>query len=243
MPVWVDATVGSVDQLKGLRDFLSSLYGWSWDLGTEDTGHYSIAFHDGRPVMGLGQGESADGRFTTYFATKDLEAAAARATSLGANVFMGPLEVTGQGSMALVMDPVGVVHGLWQADAFEGFGVMYEPNTPGWFDHSSADPAAAEAYYTALTGHRATQPEPGMRILQHDDQWFASLSELMDGSGTPRWHPIYVVDQLARARDVVAQSGGRVLVDEMPVPGSAICVFTDPVLGNPMTVMAAGAGE
>ena len=44
---------------------------------------------------------------------------------------MGPMEVPGAGIMALVTDPTGAVHGLWQAREFQGFGVAYEPNATG----------------------------------------------------------------------------------------------------------------
>lgn len=78
-----------------------------------------------------------------------------------------------------------------------------------------------------------------MRVLTNGtDQWYASLSQ---GTDTPaRWMPIYVVDTLERARDVVTRHGGAIIVEEMPVPGSAICVFSEPVNGTLMTVMRAG---
>jgi hypothetical protein len=175
-----------------------------------------------------------------YFATGDVEASAARATELGATVVMAPMAVMEVGSMALVSDPTGVVHGLWQAKQFAGFGVQYEPNTPGWFDHGSKDPAAAAAYYVALTGHSLMEPEPGMKVLHAGEQWFASFS--LDEQDRPgQWNPIYIVDTLARAHDVVRQAGGTIVVEEQPVPGSTISVFLEPVMNKSVTVMGAGS--
>lgn len=244
IPSWVDVMVETAEQREGLMDFYSGLYGWTWDVGEEQMGYYSIANLDGSPVMGLGQGPGATGAMVPYFATDDIDATAARATELGGNVFMGPMVVPDTGSMALVMDPTGAVHGLWQGSNFKGFGVAYEANAPGWFDHASADPAAAAAYYAALTGHSVIEPEPGMRVLSAGEQWFASISEnqVPERAGA-QWNPIYVVDTLEAARNKVRELGGTIVLEEMPVPGSAISAFTEPVMNTTVTIMGAGSHE
>ena len=146
--------------------------------------------------------------------------------------------------MALVSDPTGAVHGLWQAREFKGFGVAYEPNAAGWFDHSSNDPAAASAYYQALTGHTEIQPEPGMRVLHVGEQWFASISEnQVPERGGAQWNSIYVVETLEAARNKVRELGGTIVLEEMPVPGSAISAFTEPVMNTTVTIMGAGSHE
>ncbi|HQU25916.1 MAG TPA: hypothetical protein PLS29_02675, partial [Acidimicrobiales bacterium] len=58
--------------------------------------------------------------------------------------------------------------------------------------------------------------------------------------GPPAWNPIYVVDSLERAREAAVRQGGSVLVEEMAVPGSAICVVAEPTHRTPLTVMRAG---
>jgi predicted enzyme related to lactoylglutathione lyase len=238
-PVWVDLNVETAEQRERLMDFYVALFGWTWEVSGEEMGHYSIAASAGRPVMGIGQGAGGSGAMVTYFATRDVAASAARASELGGRVLMGPMEIPGTGTMALVGDPTGATHGLWQAGGFEGFGVTYEPNTPGWFDHYSKDPAAAGAYYAALTGHHLLEPEPGLRILADGEQWFASMSS--DPEDRPaQWNPIYIVDSLARAREVVTAHGAVVVLEEMPVPGSAITVFVEPVMHSAVTVMRAG---
>jgi predicted enzyme related to lactoylglutathione lyase len=235
--------VETTEQREGLMNFYSALYGWTWDVGDEMMGYYSIANSDGAPVMGLGQGEGSTGAMTPYFTTEDIDASVATATEHGGTVFMGPMEVPGAGIMALASDPTGAVHGLWQAREFKGFGVAYEPNAPGWFDHSSADPAAASAYYQALTGHTEIQPEPGMRVLNNGEQWFASISENMAPDSGPHWNSIYVVNTLAAARAKVKELGGTIVLEEMPVPGSAISAFNEPVMKTTVTIMGAGSHE
>jgi predicted enzyme related to lactoylglutathione lyase len=244
IPCWTDVTVETIEHRDALMAFYTSLYGWTWDVGGSEMGHYSIAQLDGAPVFGLGVGTGGAGAMVPYFATDDINASAAKVAESGGTVFMGPMEVPGAGTMALVTDPTGAVHGLWQAGNFTGFGVAYEPKAPGWFDHASSDPAAAAAYYESLTGHSLIEPQPGMQVLSAGEQWFASFSENQVPERTQaQWNPIYVVETLEAARNKVRELGGTIILEEMPVPGSAISVFVEPVMNTAVTIMGAGAPE
>ena len=132
MPCWVDVMVETTEQREKVMAFHTGLYGWTWDVGDEEMGYYSIASHNSSAVMGLGQAPGGRGMMITYFATNDSDASVAQATELGGTVFMGPMVVPDAGSMALVLDPTGAAHGLWQHNSFPGFGVVYEVGTPGW---------------------------------------------------------------------------------------------------------------
>ena len=244
MPSWVDVMVETSDQRQAVMDFYSSLYGWTWEVGGEEMGYYSIANLDGEPVMGVGQGPGGAGAMVPYFTTDDLDASIARAKELGGNVFMGPQVVGGAGAMALVADPTGAVHGLWQAADFKGFGVVYEPGAPGWFDHASNEPDKAAAYYSGLTGHGLIEPEPGMKVLANGEQWFASISQnQVPERPAAQWNSIYIVDTLDAARNKVRALGGTIVLEEMPVPGSAISVFVEPVMHSAITITGAGHPE
>lgn len=240
VPIWIDAMVASAEELAALKEFYSGVFSWTWDHGPAETGYYSIARHHGRAVMGLGQMEATSGTILTYFSTGDTASSVALAETLGATVIVGPTPIMDLGTMALLLDPTGAVHGLWQPREFHGFGALYEVNAPGWFDHVSADPAAAARYYGALTGHALLEPEPGLRILTIGDEWFASLSSPQVLAGQTHWNPVFIVNSLAETRDAVIAGGGTVLVEEMPVPGSAISAFLEPVCGNVLTVMRMG---
>lgn len=244
-PIWVEVTVDSLEAHASWRAFLSALFGWDWDEGGAEMGHYATARRAGRAVLGLGVAEGSRGRVTTYFATGDTDASVAAALALGATVAMPVTDVMDLGRMALLQDPTGAPFGLWQAGAFTGFGVVNEENAPGWYDHHSDDPAAAAAFYTALLGHGLADADiEGMRIIADGDRWFASFSSSMGPEqGPAAWNPIYVVDTLERAREVAVRQGGSVLVEEMPVPGSAICVVADPTYHVPLTLMRAGTPD
>ncbi len=240
MPCWVDIIVSTQEQHHDLRAFLSALYGWEWQLGGPEMGYYAIALANGAPVLGVGIGEGANPQPKVYFATSGIEKSLITASMLGATVVMPAITVPGAGEMAVLVDPLRATFGLWQAGDFSGFGVVHEINTPGWFDHVSDDPKAAGDFYEALTGHTHTSPDESMRILRNGDEWFASVSYPQVGN-EPRWNPIYVVDFApTHPRQPCPVTAGTILVEEMPVPGSAICVFTEPVNGTVMTVMQAG---
>ena len=239
MPCWIDVMVETEEQHHDLRAFLSTLFDWTWDLGGPEMGYYSIASLNGAPVLGLGRTEGGHGAPTTYFSTSDIDATVERGTELGATVVMPSSQVMELGFMAVLTDPSGASFGLWQPGTFHGFGVEYEVNAPGWFDHVSSDPQKAGEFYAGLTGFQLTSMEGDMRILQNGEQWYASVSH-SQAEDAPHWQPIFVVDSLKRVHEVVPRHGGAILVEEMPVPGSAICVFTEPVNGTVMTVMAAG---
>ncbi len=244
MPCWVDVMVETTEQRQALMDFYTSLYGWTWDVNGEEMGHYSIANLDGSAVMGVGQGPGSVGAMVPYFATDDIDASLTKAEELGGTVVMGRQEVPFTGVMALVADPVGAMHGLWQPTGFNGFGVVYEVGSPGWFDHASNDPDKAAAYYTGLLGHGTLEPEPGMKVLANGEQWFASVSQNQVPDRTQaQWNPIYIVAELEAARNKVRELGGTVILEEMPVPGSAISVFLEPAMHTPITIMSAGSHE
>jgi len=239
MPCWVDVMVENDEQHHDRRAFLSALFDWTWELGTEETSFYSIASSDGAPVMGLGRFAGSTGEATTYFATTDIESTVAAALAQGASIAMPVMGVMEAGTMAVLLDPSGATYGLWQANQFAGFGVMYEPNAPGWFDHVSVDPQRDGEFYAAVTGKQLTTMEGDMRILQNGEQWFASISNAPDGERA-QWKPIFVVDSLELIHATVPRHGGAIVIPEMPVPGSTLCVFSEPVNGTLMTVMAGG---
>jgi uncharacterized protein len=240
MPVWIDAMVATRQQHDRLRAFYSGLFGWKWDVGGEEMGFYSRATVDGRPVFGLGAIDGAQGHVVTYFSTSDLATSVATAVGLGGELVVEPNQVMDLGAMALLRDPVGAMHGLWQPGTFAGFGVLYELGAPGWFDHVSSDPARAADYYRQLLDKTLDETQPGMRILKNADQWFASVSHDQVPRRAAQWNPIYVGGPLAQVRATATSLGATIVLEEMEVPGSAITVVVEPVTSSSITIMRAG---
>lgn len=241
MPCWIDASVSTSAEREGLIDFYSALFGWTFDVDAPETGFYSIARHRGKAVLGIGEQPDGQGRWITYFSTSDIERTIERVRANGGQVFFPPMQVMDVGWMALALDPTGAVHGLWQPITFQGFEVVYEPNAPGWFDHVSEDTQSAAKYYeNILSNGIESDSQESMTILRRGEQWFASFTHEDGANQAPQWTPVFVVDSLNRVRTRVRELGGKVVVEEMPVPGSAISIFQDPIVGTYVTVMRAG---
>ncbi|HEV7679959.1 MAG TPA: VOC family protein [Candidatus Dormibacteraeota bacterium] len=103
-----------------LREYYASLFGWAFDTanpmdyGTVDPKQNPT--NDGR-VGSIGGGvgtapEGYDGHLTFYIAVDDVEAALARAESLGGKRLMGPFTVTEGIEIGQFADPEGHMVGL-----------------------------------------------------------------------------------------------------------------------------------
>ena len=116
---WVECNV--LDSAQALSDY-GELFGWTAARRIEmgQMGAYQLIHHEGRDIGGFYQsanGELAPWRWMCYVRVGDLDAAFARATSLGASVVMEPHEVpTGGARIAMLRDPEGAAFGLqWNA--------------------------------------------------------------------------------------------------------------------------------
>ena len=85
--------------------------------------NYRILLADGQPVGGMtGRDAGTDvwpsggpgGHWVGYFFTDDVEAAASRAEGLGGSVLVGPLDIPGVGTAAVVRDSDEAVFGLFR---------------------------------------------------------------------------------------------------------------------------------
>lgn len=225
---------------EGLMAFCHTVFGWEFEVGGPETAYYSIAQINGVPVAGIGQMEGSVAQWTTYLATKDLDATVVKAKELGANVFFEPIDVMEQGRLALMMDPTNAVVGLWEQKNFAGSGVYGEPNAPFWHNHSSTDPKRAAEFYRDLFGVTVIEND-GMYSLSEgaDEPAYASVSPNPNPDDMPaHWAPILLTESLAVTRERVTGAGGTLMFESMAVPGGDITAFQDPVVGSFMTVFA-----
>ena len=101
-----------------LQSYYSELFGWEFD--TDNPMNYGVVPRDGNTSedgIGIGGGvgtgpEGYDGHVTFYVAVPDVEAALAKAESLGGSRIMGPDEVMDGLVLGLFTDPEGHVIGV-----------------------------------------------------------------------------------------------------------------------------------
>jgi predicted enzyme related to lactoylglutathione lyase len=90
--------------------------------------------------------------WTTYISTDDVDATVARATEAGGTVIAPAMAVGDLGSMAVLVDPVGAVFGLWQPGQHTGFAKYNEPGSVTWDEHHSKDFATSVDFYRNVFG-------------------------------------------------------------------------------------------
>jgi len=152
-PCWSDL---GVDDVEAARTFYSEVFDWDFQDGPPEAGGYVMALLDGRPVAGIGP-KMSDGQptaWTSYLATADADATTVAVTAAGGTVLTPPFDVMDVGRMAIAADPTGVVFGLWQARAHDGYGRVNEPGAPCWNETHTADAETAKAFYSAVFGYR-----------------------------------------------------------------------------------------
>ena len=104
--------------VEGLQSYYSDLFGW--EIDSDNPVNYGVVQRDGNTNpdgVGIGGGvgagpEGYDGHVTFYVEVPDVEAALAKAESLGGSRMMGPEKVMEGVEIGLFNDPEGHVVGV-----------------------------------------------------------------------------------------------------------------------------------
>jgi predicted enzyme related to lactoylglutathione lyase len=240
-PCWIDYGAADMD---GAKAFYADLFGWSWTGGDEEYGGYANAAKDGSQVAGIGplMGEGDPPAWTTYFATDDATATAGRIRDAGGVVVVEPMAVGPLGTMVVALDPQGNGFGLWQSGEHTGVQRYNEPGALVWNDAAVDDPAAAQAFYTAVFGFR-WQAMEGMAPYATFGTGGDPLGGIGDVQpGLPRgWTVCFAVSSTDRAVAGVEAGGGKVLQPAADTEFGRFAVLEDP-WGASFSVMEVSGG-
>jgi predicted enzyme related to lactoylglutathione lyase len=149
-PTWIDLGVPDVDRAM---EFYRALFGWEFDVGPVETGHYTMCLLHGRPVAAITPHPDAVATefwWNVYLATDDCDGTAKRIADSGGTLVQAPMDVMDQGRMAIATDPVGAQFGLWEGHAFIGAQVVNEPGSLLRNDLVTPTPEPARAFYAAV---------------------------------------------------------------------------------------------
>lgn len=231
-PCWIDASVPDAAAREGLMAFLGSLFGWTYDVGPPETGSYTMAMSEGAPVAALGEFPEGAGFWTTYLRADDIEVTAGKVVEHGGQVFMGPMQVMDAGWMALAVDPVGAIFGLWQPIEFAGFEAYGRAGAACWFDHVSTDTQRAADFYSATFDRPLARMDgDGSLLVMAGDDGVASFSGAPEGAPAA-WMPIIGVASVDEAEIRATAAGGSILASRMEVPGGIASVVSAPGVGT-----------
>jgi predicted enzyme related to lactoylglutathione lyase len=235
-PCWVDYGASDLDATK---KFYGDLLGWEFTGGEPEFGGYLTATRNGEQAAGLGpqQDPNDPPRWTTYFATDDAAATAARITDAGGTVLVEPMEVGPMGTMVIALDPQGNPFGLWQSGMHTGFRIFNEPGGVSWNEAAVDDPDGARAFYGQVFGfHFDEMPESGgYTTFATDDRPMGGLGGHQPGS--PKgWTACFSVTSVDDAVSKVESAGGKVTMAAMDTSFGRFAVVEDP-WGAPFSVM------
>ena len=150
---WVELATNDQNAAK---QFYSQLFGWTindQDMGPQGVytifqlkGHDSAAAYTLHPEQQAG----VPPHWMIYISTEDAEATVKHSAELGGEVVVPAFDVYDLGRMAVLKDPTGAFHNIWQPGKNTGIGISGEDGAFCWGQLNSSDTAKAEAYYTGL---------------------------------------------------------------------------------------------
>ncbi|OYW46111.1 MAG: hypothetical protein B7Z08_12970 [Sphingomonadales bacterium 32-68-7] len=185
---------------------------------------------------GMAEGGARAG-WLTYFHVDDVDAAVAKAQTLGASVQMPPMTMDGVGRMAMLADPQGAPFYVMdpapppgdpdaQSDVFKAM-------TPGhcwWNELETSDEPAATAFYTALFNWSAEQTMPmgdmgNYRFIELGSEQIGAINPWLADYMAVGWLPYFGVADIEAAREATTANGGTITHDIHEVPGGDF-IFT-----------------
>jgi predicted enzyme related to lactoylglutathione lyase len=251
VPCWVETLQ---PEPRAALDYYGALLGWEFagpgPMPGRLPGEYFVARVQGRDVAGVGSlpslGEQPAPSWNTYVRVDSADEAAERAKAAGANLLIGPLDALPAGRLAVIVDPVGAVVGLWEARAREGAQLVNEPGTWAMSSLHTTDGEGAKAFYGSVFGWEPQafgSPEAQMTLWRlpgyvgGEGKWATVPSDVVavmaptgDAAAAvpPHWNVNLRVENADATVEQATTLGGQVIVPALDTPGFRSAVLADP---------------
>lgn len=219
-PCWVDLWTSDVE---GSRRFYAELFGWVAEKPDPEYGGYFMFTRESVPVAG-GMGDMgemrADNTWKPYLASDDIEATLRVATEHGATVQTPAMAVDDLGVQAVIIDPSGLVIGVWQPGSFPGFTVINEHGAPIFFAFDTDDYDGAVDFYRQAFGWNPLEEatEDGHHYAGYmdpeTDRPLAGIGDEVENLAPgeePAWSVFWQSDDVDASVEKVLALGGTVL--------------------------------
>jgi predicted enzyme related to lactoylglutathione lyase len=151
---------------------------------------------------------------------------AAAAQQHGGTLAMEAFDVMDVGRMAVVQDPTGAFFAVWEPRANIGAERVNEPGALALNQLNTSDPERAQEFYTGVFGWRFDKvaDEPAYWGIYNGDRLNGGM---MEGSPSA-WLVYFGSESVDEDAGRIAELGGQLIVEPMPVPGGHILVAQDP---------------
>jgi uncharacterized protein len=233
-PCWVELGTSDIDAAV---DFYGGLFDWDVAESQPDTGGYRLAMLRDRPVAGLSplMSEQQPVAWTAYAATDSADGVAEKVKANGGQVVAEPMDVMELGRMSVFLDPQGAALGVWQANQFQGAGIVNEPGSFTWNELHTRDIASAQAFYPAVVGWEVEERPFGdmtYTIWKASGEQVAGgmqMNEQFPPDVPSHWMLYFAVDDLEARTEKVRELGGAVTVPPSDIPDMGrFAVLGDP---------------
>jgi predicted enzyme related to lactoylglutathione lyase len=242
-PIWVD--LGTPD-VAATAAFYGKLFGWEADILGPEAGGYGMLKSNGKIVAGIGplQMEGQPSVWSTYLYSTDADVTAKAVVEAGGQVIVPPMDVMGQGRMAVFTDSTGAFISIWQPQEMLGAELFNEPVSLSWNELNSRDLAGSKAFYGKVFGYGSSSNDLG----PHGEyvQWTIDGRTCAGGmtmpaqvpSDVPNFWLVYFAVENCDATVAQAQElGARVTVPPSDSPNGRFSVLIDPN-GAPFAIIA-----
>ncbi|WP_137991796.1 VOC family protein [Streptomyces vilmorinianum] len=237
-PVWTDAMFTDVE---GAKSFYGEVLGWTFGEASSEFGNYTQAYRDGKAVAAVvppmpGQDAPPQSAWCLYFSSPDVAATAEKIKNSGGTLIMEPMAVGDFGSMCLAQDPTGVLFGVWQPGAHEGFELEGETGSFAWAEVFTREPGKSDDFFASVFGYNSKKMKD-----EHIDYKVFDLGGEMPVLGrmtmTPEDFPAeipsyiqiyFAVDNCDQAVEKAEKLGGQKVFGPMGSPFGRFAAIVDP---------------
>lgn len=232
--IWYELISGDP---AGAESFYSSLLGWDFGDAAPASNGYQVFTLDGAQIGGLlpltkeMEGGGARSTWLGYIRVENITEAVESAQATGASLAMGPQEVSGAGTFALISDPQGAFvylmedHSGVASQSFSRF--EPEDGTCAWNELASADPEGAGSFYSSQFGWvQDSEMEMGplgtytfYRTGGENSYMLGGMYRMVPEDPAPHWLYYFRVPDLDSAKAKILQMGGNLHVEPTEIPG------------------------
>src|SRR5690606_37494795 len=226
-------------------NFYSKVFGWTFQPAAEtlgdDASTYQLATIGQRKVAGLGQVISGFARphgWWVHFAAPDSKALSKRAIELGGQADE-PIQMAGQGLLAVARDPQGAGFGFWNPGTLRSPAASDTPGSVHWVELLTNDPTGVAPFYEQLfdvdavpvpakDGDAAGRSLNLQRTELGQPRMVAGIQGLGDAPDiNPVWRLYFLVDNVTAAKHHVVDAGGTILEDQHDASSREVAIVSD----------------